>query len=145
MTDSERELEELRKEKLEALKQTAEGSVSKQGESEPSATESPTEPVYLEDTGGLQTFADEHDLVLVDFFADWCGPCKQLEPVVKKIAADTDAAVLKVDIDANPALAAAYNVRSVPTLGLFSNGELVEQLIGYQGEPQLRAVIERHR
>jgi thioredoxin 1 len=86
----------------------------------------------------------EHDPVLVDFSADWCGPCRTLEPVVERVAAETDAAVATVDIDANQRLAADYSVRSVPTLLLFDGGQPAERLVGMQDESRLRSVIEAH-
>ncbi|TQR21944.1 hypothetical protein C9J85_19490 [Haloferax sp. wsp5] len=84
------------------------------------------------------------DVVLVDFYADWCGPCKQLEPAVERIAAGTAATVAKVDIDANQQLAAKYGVRSVPTLLLFVDGEPVERLVGCTGTATPVAHRELH-
>ncbi|PSP79673.1 thioredoxin [Halobacteriales archaeon QS_1_68_20] len=149
MSDADSELEELRRKKLEELRESAEdgtpgadgpdGADDAEGQS---AT--PDEPVYLEETDGFQSFVQSHDVVLVDFFADWCGPCKQMDPVVSNVAAETDAAVLKVDIDANQRLAAAQSVRSVPTLVLFADGEPAERLVGAQGERQLRSLIDRY-
>ncbi len=70
--------------------------------------------------------------VLVDFSASWCGPCKKLEPVVHEIAADYEGRlkVVKVDIDKAPSTAAKFAVMSVPTLILFRDGEVVDQLNG---------------
>jgi thioredoxin 1 len=135
MTD---ELEEIRQKKLEALRdekrETAAGN---------RADGSPDEPVHIHGAGELQDTVSD-GVVLADFYADWCGPCKQLEPVVERIAAGTDATVAKVDIDANQQLAAQYGVRSVPTLLLFADGEPVERVVGMQQEPQLRSLIERY-
>ena len=82
--------------------------------------------------------------MLADFYADWCGPCQMLEPVVESVAADTDATVATVDVDANQGLAAEHGVRGVPTLLLFADGEPVERLVGMQEEARLRSVIEEH-
>ncbi|WP_251330697.1 thioredoxin [Haloplanus pelagicus] len=102
------------------------------------------EPIHIDGGTQLDDVVAEHDVVLTDFYADWCGPCQMLEPVVETIAAETDAAVVKVDVDANQQLAGAYGVRGVPTLILFAGGEQVEEIVGVQGEDQLRSLIERY-
>ena len=137
MTD---ELEEIRKQKLAELqngeRETGEGD---------SPDESPAEPVHVEDLAGFQNAVDgDGQVTLVDFYADWCGPCKQLEPIVDRVAAGTDATVAKVDIDANQGLAAQYGVRSVPTLLLFADGEPVERLVGVQQESRLRSLVDSY-
>jgi Thioredoxin domain-containing protein len=86
----------------------------------------------------------EHDVVLVDFYADWCGPCQMLEPTVKSLAAETDATVLKVDIDQHQSLAQRYQVRGVPTLLVFNNGETVEEIVGVRDESTLRSLIGQY-
>lgn len=146
MTDTEPELEEIRRKKLRELQERDESAPTDESGSDgsPNATGTPDEPIPVEETAGFEEFVADNDVVLVDYFADWCGPCKQLEPVVATVAAETDAAVLKVNIDTNPAMAAAQNVRGVPTLVLFVGGEPVERLVGYQNERQLRSVIERN-
>ncbi len=70
--------------------------------------------------------------VLVDFWAEWCGPCKMVAPVVEKLANDYDGVVkfVKVDVDQNPLLSGQYGVRSIPTLLIFNNGSPVEQVVG---------------
>jgi thioredoxin 1 len=72
------------------------------------------------------------DLVLVDFFATWCGPCKMLTPVLEDLASDrSEIKIVKVDIDESSDLARQYGVMSVPTLMLFKNGNLVASQSGY--------------
>ncbi|SFS10212.1 thioredoxin [Halomicrobium zhouii] len=102
------------------------------------------EPVHVDGQTQLDELVDTGEVVLADFYADWCGPCQMLEPVVEKLAAETDATVAKVDVDANQRLASAYGVRGVPTLVLFADGEQVEEIVGLQGEDQLRALIENY-
>ena len=99
-------------------------------------------PVPVNGESELDDLVASGDVVLADFYADWCGPCKALEPVVERIAETTDATVAKVDVDANQPLASSYGVRGVPTLVLFADGEQVEQVVGAQPEPQLRELIE---
>ena len=73
--------------------------------------------------------------VLVDFYADWCGPCKMLAPLVEEIAAASDAyEVYKLNVDDAPEIAARYGVMSIPTLNAFKNGQASGKLIGVQGK-----------
>ncbi|MEI8234641.1 MAG: thioredoxin [Verrucomicrobiota bacterium] len=70
--------------------------------------------------------------VLVDFWATWCGPCKMIAPIIDEIAAEKGSAVkvAKVDVDENQAISARFGIRAIPTLLLFKNGEVKEQIVG---------------
>jgi len=70
--------------------------------------------------------------VLVDFYADWCGPCQMMEPTLEGLAEDTDAAVLKVDVDQFQALASQHGVQGIPTLLVYDGGEQAERMVGAQ-------------
>ena len=105
---------------------------------------SPTDPVYVDSSSELDDVVATNDVVLVDFYADWCGPCKMLEPVVERLAEETVATVAKVDVDANQQLASSYNVRGVPTLVFFADGDQVEEIVGVEPEDQLRSRIEQY-
>lgn len=133
------ELEEIRRQKLEELRNRDGAEATDEAEAR-----SPSEPIPVDGKVELTEAVSEHDVVLVDFHADWCGPCQMLEPAVDAVAAETDATVATVDVDANQGLAAEYGVRGVPTLLLFADGQPTERLVGMQDEARLRSVIEEH-
>ena len=88
----------------------------------------------------------ESKLVLVDFWAEWCGPCKQIAPRLEELAEkySENLSVCKVDVDSNRELALEYNVRSIPSLILFNGGEQVDTLIGAVSFEELEDLITRN-
>ena len=94
------------------------------------------------------TFKDEvldaNEPVLVDFWAEWCGPCRMMAPVVEQIAEDYSGRmkVAKLNVDENPESAAAYGVMSIPTLILFKNGEAVERFVGFRPKQELARLVD---
>src|SRR5207253_4625387 len=84
--------------------------------------------------------------VLVDFYADWCGPCKMMAPVLHEIVTTHEGRITvgKVDVDDNPGIAMRYGVMGIPTLGVFAGGELVDRLVGYPGPAGVKEFVERN-
>ncbi|MBK9270157.1 MAG: thioredoxin [Saprospiraceae bacterium] len=86
-------------------------------------------------------------LVLVDFFAEWCGPCKMMGPVLKELKSrmGDDVVILKIDVDKNPSASQAYRIQSVPTLMLFHNGQIVWRKSGVPSISELEKLVQNHR
>lgn len=86
-------------------------------------------------------------LVLVDFFADWCGPCKMMAPIVEELAEKykESAKIGKLNVDNSPATAAKYRVMSIPTMLLIKNGEVVDTIIGAVSKAQLQEKIDANK
>jgi thioredoxin 1 len=106
--------------------------------------DAPSEPIHVNGQEELDDAVGQYDVVLADFYADWCGPCKMLEPIVESLAAETDAAVVKIDVDANQPLAQQFGVQGVPTLVLFADGEQAEQMVGVQQKDALAGKIAQY-
>ena len=88
----------------------------------------------------------ESGLVLVDFYADWCGPCKMLAPVLDELAGEVDGLkVVKVNVDESRAIAAEYKVSSIPNLTLIKDGVTVSQEMGFKPKEILKAWIESNK
>ena len=81
---------------------------------------------------------------LVDFWAEWCGPCKQISPILEEIASEesNDITIAKINIDENPRVATDYGIRSIPTMLLFSNGELKDTKVGVLPKQELNDWIK---
>lgn len=105
-----------------------------------------SKPVVVTDASFQADIEQSSGIVLVDFWATWCGPCKMIAPIVEQIASENEGKikVVKLDVDANGQTAMKYGVMSIPTLILFKNGQPVERLVGYQPKERLMAKIKPH-
>ena len=101
----------------------------------------------------VKTFTDSNfddetkqGVVLVDFWAEWCGPCRRLAPTVDALATEFDgrATVAKMNVDENPNVPGRYAIRGIPTLLLFKGGQLAETIVGLAAKEDIAKMIERH-
>ncbi|MBN2000730.1 thioredoxin [candidate division KSB1 bacterium] len=102
--------------------------------------------VEITDDNFKEQVLDSDIPVLVDFWAIWCGPCKMIAPIVEELAVEKSGLlkVGKVDVDSYKVVAGQYGIRSIPTLLLFKNGQVVEQIVGALSKSQLVEKIEPH-
>tara|TARA_Y100001968_G_C18971206_1_gene532373 strand:+ start:106 stop:420 length:315 start_codon:yes stop_codon:yes gene_type:complete len=93
----------------------------------------------------FQEILQNNDLVLIDFWAPWCGPCKAIAPVLEEIANENSNVVIaKMNTDENPNTASQHGIMSIPTMMIFKNGELVDRLVGAMPKPSIMEKLQVH-
>ena len=95
-----------------------------------------SKPIEVTEQSFKEQVLDSEIPVLVDFWAEWCGPCKMIAPVVEELATEFDGKMsfAKVDVDSNPSISTNYGIRSIPTLMIFKNGAPIDQIVGAVGK-----------
>ena len=100
--------------------------------------------IHLEDDSFKKEVLEGKGIVLVDFWASWCGPCKMLGPILDEISEEVSAKVTKINVDDYPNIASEYGIRSIPTMIIFKDGQKVDQLIGLMQKPALKEKLESY-
>ncbi|MEX2403900.1 MAG: thioredoxin TrxA [Balneolales bacterium] len=101
-------------------------------------------PIALTDDSFDNEVLKSDQPVLVDFWAEWCGPCRMIGPIVEELAGEYEGKlkVGKVDVDSNPQISTKYNIRSIPALLIFKNGEVVDQIVGAVPKVELKKQLD---
>ena len=107
--------------------------------------ETATQPVAVTDTDFGEHVINSEKPVLVDFWAEWCGPCRALGPIIESLAEDFagQVKIAKVDVDSNPQLSMQFGIRSIPTVMLFDKGQIVDTFIGVRPKSDYAASLQK--
>lgn len=102
--------------------------------------------MHINDNNFKQEVLEEKGLVLVDFFATWCGPCKMIAPILEELDGELkDVKIVKVDVDQSPETASTYGIQSIPTMKLFKDGKDVQTTVGFLPKEQIVSMIDNNR
>ncbi len=102
--------------------------------------------MHINDTNFNKEVLEEKGIVLVDFFATWCGPCKMLAPILEELDVELkDVKIVKVDVDESPEVSTKYGIQSIPTMKLFKDGQDMQTLVGFLPKDQIISMIDSNR
>lgn len=100
---------------------------------------------HINDDSFISKVLEEEGLVIVDFSARWCGPCRMLSPVLEKISKENEGVkITKIDIDESPIVSNRYNIQSIPKLLFFKGGEIVDEIVGFVPKDIISIVINEN-
>lgn len=85
-----------------------------------------------------------NDLVMVDFYADWCGPCRTLGPIIERISEEKEVKLLKINVDESGSIAPSFGVKGIPTVIFFKTGQEVDRVVGIKQATTYNEIIEKH-
>ncbi|RZN61468.1 thioredoxin [Methanonatronarchaeum sp. AMET6-2] len=129
----EKDLEKIRKKKIKKLQDKLENKNMNEGE-----------PIKVTEEN-FESVINDNEVVVVDAWADWCNPCKRLEPIIEELAEEYEEEVVfgKLNVDENGGIARKYGIMSIPTLLYFKDGELVNRTVGALPKQQLKSAVEK--
>lgn len=138
MASDDFELERIKARKMRELLNPSERSM-------PASGSSPSQPVDLSDSE-FDEFVNRYPLVVVDFWAEWCAPCRFMSPVVRELAAEMAGKVVfgKLNVDLNPETASRFGVMSIPTFIVFKNGKPVDAIVGAMPKQRFKSIITQY-
>jgi thioredoxin 1 len=102
-------------------------------------------PIILTDSNFNQT-VEKYPLIVVDFWAPWCGPCRMVSPILEQLASELAGKVVfgKLNVDENPRIASTFGIRSIPTISIFKNGRAIDGFVGAASKSQMQSKIMAH-
>ena len=132
------ELDEIRKKKMEKL-------MREQSKPEPPKVEYPSKPIVLADAT-MDAAISQYPLLIVDCWAEWCGPCRMIAPIIEEFAKEFSGRAVfgKLNVDENMQTSNKYRISAIPTLLVFKNGKLVDKLVGAYPKPTLAGKIKKY-
>ena len=135
--DTDKELDEIMARKRSELLTNAQ-----LGENKPSSVSS---PITLTDSNFEQALK-ENPLLVVDFWAVWCGPCRMVAPVIEQLASELAGKVVfgKLNVDENPAISRAFGIQSIPTIAIFKNGKAIDAIVGAVSKSRMQSTISKY-